>query len=404
MDTLHYVSGGTAEQVSKVGFNLIDIQYYEQLESLPEGTKALLWLNEGSGVTRSFKAKLEPFLGGHPKLFGFSLFDEPDPTGRWNTKVTAADLKAESDYIHANVPGAKTFIATMNMGSLTNPSYKNTYNPENTNIDLFGINPYPFRTETPTDYGTIDRAVAAAVEAGIPKSAIVPIYQTFGGGNWKTDTGDNYRMPSTSELQTKLDQWQVVVPSPVFDYVYHWSSQQGDTSLDDSLALQNVMRTHNNGASTHAEDRPEAAIAEQSVLYAEGASQEPTGKEASGGGKSGSNGADSFRFNGSKLDGHRTKVLSDVDFREDKLVFIHFDKGTFDDVSGGNRLQNSNDGTYVRVKTMVDLKELVTASNDVRADVGGGDVAISVTQDSGTQHVVLEGLGSAYSDVDAILF
>ncbi|TIS93834.1 MAG: calcium-binding protein, partial [Mesorhizobium sp.] len=124
-----------------------------------DGTKGLVWLNEGEGVTQSFIDKVTPFIG-NPKVYGFFLVDEPDPTGKYHTQVDAADLKAESDYIHSNVPGAKTFITMMNMGSSAEPDFSNTYNHDNTHIDLFGIDPYPVRTGTDTvDYDMIDRTV-----------------------------------------------------------------------------------------------------------------------------------------------------------------------------------------------------------------------------------------------------
>ncbi|MFX7776684.1 hypothetical protein ABTJ98_21865, partial [Acinetobacter baumannii] len=77
------------------------------------------------------------------------------------------------DWIHAHVPGAVTFITMMDMGSSANPSFMNTYNPANTHIDYFGIDPYPVRSGTgQIDYGMIDKAVAAAVQSGIPLDKI----------------------------------------------------------------------------------------------------------------------------------------------------------------------------------------------------------------------------------------
>ncbi|MGX9126351.1 calcium-binding protein, partial [Mesorhizobium sp. BHscii] len=113
MATLHYTSGGSAAEVATAGFNLADVQYASQLDELPEGTKALVYLGEADGVTSSFIEKVTPFLG-NPNVFGFYLTDEPDPTGRWGTYATAEDLKAESDWIHEHFPGAKTFITMMN--------------------------------------------------------------------------------------------------------------------------------------------------------------------------------------------------------------------------------------------------------------------------------------------------
>ncbi|MER9791113.1 calcium-binding protein [Mesorhizobium sp. M0213] len=212
---------------------------------MPDGMKGLVYLNEHEGVTSSFIEKMTPFLG-NPNVFGFYLVDEPDPTGRWGTYATAENLKAESDWIHEHFPGAKTFITMMNMGSPTNPDFTNTYNPANTHIDYFGIDPYPVRTGTDTvDYDMIDRAVAAAVKSGIPVSNIVPVYQAFGGGNWETSDGGRQVMPTPEQMQIMIDHWAALVPSPAFDYTYKWGTQNGDTALESSPELQAVFREHN---------------------------------------------------------------------------------------------------------------------------------------------------------------
>src|SRR5439155_27037066 len=83
--------------------------------------------------------------------------DEPDPTGRWAPLCPAANLMAESDWIHANVPGAQTFIVMINANTSIAPVYANTYNPGNSHIDLYAPDPYPCRTE-----------VGGAITAGLP--------------------------------------------------------------------------------------------------------------------------------------------------------------------------------------------------------------------------------------------
>ncbi|MER9712380.1 calcium-binding protein, partial [Mesorhizobium sp. M0174] len=245
MATLHYASGGSATEIATAGFNLADVQYVSLVNALPDGMKGLVYLNEHEGVTSSFIEKMTPFLG-NPNVFGFYLVDEPDPTGRWGTYATAENLKAESDWIHEHFPGAKTFITMMNMGSPTNPDFTNTYNPANTHIDYFGIDPYPVRTGTDTvDYDMIDRAVAAAVKSGIPANNIVPVYQAFGGGNWETSDGGRQVMPTPEQMQIMIDHWAALVPSPAFDYTYKWGTQNGDTALESSPELQAVFREHN---------------------------------------------------------------------------------------------------------------------------------------------------------------
>ncbi|BAB54898.1 hypothetical protein [Mesorhizobium japonicum] len=243
--TLHYTSGGSAAEIATAGFNLVDVSSVEQLNALPAGMKGLVWLDEANGASLSFIQKVTPFIG-NPKLFGFFLADEPDPTGKWGVYATADNLKAESDWIHSNLPGAKTFITMMNMGSAANPDFSNTFNPANTHIDYYGVDPYPVQTGTSAvDYNMIDRTVAAAVASGVPNSQIVPVYQTFGGGNWTTDTDGKFVVPSTSQMQTMMDHWDHLVPSPAFDYAYAWGSQQGDTALGNSPELQAFFLKHN---------------------------------------------------------------------------------------------------------------------------------------------------------------
>ena len=243
MATMHYAYGASASQAAANGFNLVDLQYASSVNALPEGSKALIWLNEGSGVTASFINKVTPLIG-NSKVYAFYLTDEPDPTGKYHTQVSAANLKAESDWIHAHFPGAKTFITLMNMGSFENPNYTNTYNPANTGIDFYGINPYPVRS-TVVDFNFIDRSVTAALAAGIPLSSIVPVYQTFGGGGWATNTGGSYVMPTTAQMQTMIDHWEKLVPSPAFDMAYKWSSQNGETSLGNTSSMQAFFRDLN---------------------------------------------------------------------------------------------------------------------------------------------------------------
>ncbi|MET4797470.1 calcium-binding protein [Bradyrhizobium sp. LB11.1] len=255
MATLHYTAGNNINAQgtyapAAAGFNLADVSSVSELNALPAGVQGMVYLDQGSGVTQSFIDAVKAYIG-NPKVYGFYLKDEPDPTGQYNTLVTAANLKAESDYIHANVPGAKTFITMMNMGSSENPTYANTYNPTSTHIDLFGIDPYPVRSDMSTvDYSMIDKAVAAAESAGISADHIVPVFQTFGGGNWADDSGGHYVMPTAAQEQTMLAHWAAAVPHPAFDYAYAWGSQNGDTALESSSALQSVFLQHNTGTST----------------------------------------------------------------------------------------------------------------------------------------------------------
>jgi hypothetical protein len=279
--TLHYTSGNNINAQgsfapAQAGFNLADVSSVDEVNALPSGTKGLVWLDQGDGVTQSFIDAVKPYIG-NPNVYGFFLKDEPDPTGQWGTLVSAANLKAESDYIHANVPGAKTFITMMNMGSSDNPTFANTYTPENTHIDLFGIDPYPVRSDASTvDYNMIDKTVAAAVASGIPADKIVPVFQTFGGGNWADDSGGHYVMPTAAQEQQMLSHWAGVIPNPAFDYAYAWGSQNGDQALESSSALQQVFLQHNTSGTVAASGSTAPASSTSGDVAASG-STPPTG-------------------------------------------------------------------------------------------------------------------------------
>jgi Ca2+-binding RTX toxin-like protein len=231
---------------SSAGFNLFDIRYLSQANALPTGSKGLVSLGENHGVTQSFIDKVTPFLN-HSNVFGFYLVDEPDPTGRWGPLTKASDLKAESDWIHARMPQAKTFITMMDMGSWSAPNYKGTWNYENTHIDLFGVGSYPIKTDTVSnpDYNNINRQVQAMVDAGITKEQIVPIYQAFGSTDWVGQTGTNYVAPTANQLETMIERWDSLLPDPAFDYAFNWSQQGNSTPLSALPELQKVMLDHN---------------------------------------------------------------------------------------------------------------------------------------------------------------
>ena len=248
--TLHYASGlGAAEARAgaALGFDMADVGDVASLNALPQGMKGLIWLGIKGGATTEFQNKVKPFIG-NAKVFGFYLWDEPDPTGKYGELITSASLKEQSDWIHQNVPGAKTFIVLMNMASSNaRPDYMNTYNLANTAIDLYGLDPYPFRTGVPADLNEIDATVAAAVRAGIPMGKIVPVFQAFGGGTFSTAEGGKYVVPTPKQLQASIDRSATIIPSPEFDFVYSWGNQQGDTALRDRPELQAVFKARNTG-------------------------------------------------------------------------------------------------------------------------------------------------------------
>jgi hypothetical protein len=229
------------------GFNLADVSTPDQLAALPPGVLGLVYLGLCTGADNNFTKLVDEFSGSR-KLFGFYLLDEPYPA-----TCPPANLESESTYIHKHIAGARTFLLEQNLSASTHPSYVGGYNPANTGIDFFGIDPYPCRTElTSCDPGMIDSYVTAAEQFGIPASSIIPVYQAFGGGAWVDDGGGSYRLPTAAEMKSMLVQWAKVIPAPLFDFVYSWGSQRADVALATAPPeLQAVFAAHNAEQRTH---------------------------------------------------------------------------------------------------------------------------------------------------------
>jgi hypothetical protein len=213
------------------GFNLADVSSKGTADALPAGVEGLVWMgNTIAGATAAFQAEINSMIGDS-KIYGFYLADEPGPGN-------AVNLKAEADYIHSVDPGAKTFMVEQNMNTSDAPQF--IYNPANTDIDLFGLDPYPVRSDLPGGFepSIITTAVNAAEAQGIPQADIVPVYQAFGNESpWVT--------PTPAQEQTILSTWGSVIPSPAFDLAYSWGVQNGDTALATDPALLAVFAAHN---------------------------------------------------------------------------------------------------------------------------------------------------------------
>ena len=248
---LHFASNGnfTADRLyspGRAGFNLADVASANELAILPTGVKGLAWVGRCDGVDDGFLEIVRSYLG-RPNLFGFYLIDDPTPPNGYLRHCAAENLKAESDWIHKNLPTAKTFIVLMNAGSSGTPSFADDYRPANSHVDLFGFSPYPCRTElNGCDFGMIDRFVAAAKASGIPRERMVPVFQAFGGGDWRDDGGGRYLLPTPAQEQEILARWDRLVPLALFDYAYSWGAQRGDVALGAAFDLQTLFAHYNN--------------------------------------------------------------------------------------------------------------------------------------------------------------
>ncbi|MGH7074248.1 MAG: hypothetical protein ACREFD_08625 [Stellaceae bacterium] len=229
----------------RADFDLADIADAAELNSLPRGVEALAWIGLCGGVDARFLEAVRPYRG-RAGLFGLYLMDDPDPRGWHSARCTGNDLRAESDWVHSNLPSVKTFIVLMNIGSSRTPWFAATYSPVHSHVDLFGLAPYPCRTELRRcDFAMIGRYVVAAEAAGIPRARMVPVYQVFGGGDWIDDGGGRYVLPTANEEEEIIARWGALLPMPAFDYAYAWGTQRGDVALQDSVGLQAVFLRHN---------------------------------------------------------------------------------------------------------------------------------------------------------------
>ena len=208
-----------------------------QLDDLPAGVLGLVWLGYCGGVDSTFRAMVSPMIGD-PRLFGFYMADDPNPTA-----CPPAHLRAECAWIHQHLPGAETFAILENQGSATSPTFGTAYTPRSSGLDLIGLDAYPLRADLASpDYGAIAGYVRAAEALGWTQHSLVPVFQAFGGGHWG---GVTWTLPTPAEERQILSAWASVLPAPVFDYAYSWGQQRGDTSLSMSPALQQVFAAHN---------------------------------------------------------------------------------------------------------------------------------------------------------------
>lgn len=245
--SLHYAPNANFDSMGNyapgaAGFNLADVSSPGLMPYLPAGVKALVFLGLCNGADVTFVNTVTPYLGD-AKVFGFYLMDEPDPTGKYQKLCPPANLKAESDWIHAYMPGAKTFIVLMSLGVDADPNYAGSYTPANSDIDYFGLDPYPCKQEwSGCNFSVIPKSVLAAQSVGIPKAQLIPVYQAFGGGGYSA-----WLLPTQAQEQQILTMWGMFLPTPAWDYAYSWGSQLGDQSIETTPYLQQIFTQKNTG-------------------------------------------------------------------------------------------------------------------------------------------------------------
>jgi hypothetical protein len=235
--TKHFISnlhGSTAP--AALGFNVFDTGA-SGVAYLPTGVKGLVWLGQKcpTPADATFRATIDK-LASNTKVFGYYLSDEPHVS---DCPRGAAALASRADYIRSRTGGAqKSFIVLSKIADY------GAFKPYYSHVDLVGLDPYPCSIASPTcPVRKITDKVTAALSAGIPRAAIVPVYQAFGQ---ERITDGYYRLPTADQMRAMQAEWDRLVPSPVMDYAYGWGHQtSSNPTLVDSWGLQKVMAAHN---------------------------------------------------------------------------------------------------------------------------------------------------------------
>ncbi|MFC5744164.1 hypothetical protein [Actinomadura rugatobispora] len=236
-------------RLRELGYDLVDVKPdAASVAGVPDGMRAMLWV--GNFTCEDFELSFEEFaaavrrLARHPKVYGWYLSDEPNPR---ECPDIAGEIRRRADLVEREAPGQISFI------SLTDWPMR-TLTPARVNVDLVGLDPYPCkgsaRTGARCDIGAIDRMVRMADRAGIPRKAVVPVYQTFGQSCSRGDK--QYWLPTEEQMREILRRWDRLVPNPPMDIAYSWGHQGrwACPTLADATGgahpdLQSIMRARN---------------------------------------------------------------------------------------------------------------------------------------------------------------
>jgi hypothetical protein len=249
--TLHYASNTHDDQAAaaKVGFNLFDLPPDKaQIDALGPGRQALVWLGNLDNTNCTPGYSYDRFtaavdrLAGDPKVFGYYLSDEPHPSV---CPKAVEHIRQRADYIRAKDPAQRSFIVVLDAGKECHGDFGCEYaalRPDQTHVDLFGIDPFICNLTKGCDFDRIGRTVGLAEAKGIPRAAMVPVIQVF-GQTCNTQQTHYYKLPSGEELNQALAQWDTALPHPAFDFAYTWASEgPACPALDRATDLQSILR------------------------------------------------------------------------------------------------------------------------------------------------------------------
>ncbi|MGP4026653.1 hypothetical protein [Actinomadura sp. 3N407] len=234
-----------------LGYDLVDVKPDDALVAgIPSGMRAMLWV--GNFTCGDFELDFASFkravrrFGRDPRVYGWYLSDEPNPG---ECPGIPEEIRRRADHLRRNAPGQISFISLTDwpMRPLT---------PENVGVDLVGLDPYPCKGSAQTrehcDIGAIDRMVRMADAAGIPRSRVAPVLQTFGQSCSKGDK--QYWLPTQTQFRKILARWDALIPRPSLEISYSWGHQDewacptlADAAGGDHPDLQSIIKARNTG-------------------------------------------------------------------------------------------------------------------------------------------------------------
>ncbi|WP_329259213.1 hypothetical protein OG417_22180 [Actinoallomurus sp. NBC_01490] len=270
----HFIQNTTvddAAHLQSLGYTVLDVGPGESAD-LPAGMQGMEWTggaicdSDGIMSWADFRALVDSNRNSS-KVFGYFIFDEPDTHGCTNI---ASKLRDRADYIHCSGwrnsfwDSAKQHPKVDNAGNCLDASgniiprktsqkaylvdeYSHDYAAvakSITHVDLFGLDPYPCNKDgsTTCDMSQVDDAAATAKQY-YAESELAPVYQVFGGDGWK--------IPSATQLQNLLAEWDRVLPGAGADVVYSYRDNKNggpeDTypGLSHATNLEPILSAHN---------------------------------------------------------------------------------------------------------------------------------------------------------------
>jgi hypothetical protein len=227
------------------------------IDALGPGQQALVWLGnlDNTSCTPGFSypkftAAVDQ-LAGDRKVFGYYLSDEPHPSV---CPDAVAHIRQRADYIRAKDPAQRSFIVVLDAGKQCNGDFGCEYKamrPDETHVDLFGIDPFICNVSHGCNFDRIDSTVRLAELKGIPRASMVPVLQVFGQA-CNTEQTHYYKLPSQEELRQALRRWDAAVANPAFDFAYTWASEgpacpalDRATGAGGNADLQSIIRERN---------------------------------------------------------------------------------------------------------------------------------------------------------------